>query len=142
MGVVVIVHWSHKAGICAVGERMSYQLYDYTARSYGAELRVVDELGECGIDGVPLYESLAEALKGLTGSIVCLSKSDPDAVELASFKHPEDAVYIIGPDYSGYVVPEGASSVIIPTPGPEYVELWSQVVAGIVLFDRATKATG
>jgi len=140
MAVTLVAHWSHKTGICAVGERMSWQLYDYTARAYDVELRVVDELHECSIEGVPLYDSLSDALSGLSGQVVCLHKEEsPEGTPLETFEHPLDAVYVIGPDYSGYDVPEGALEVGITTPGPEYLELWSHVVAGIVLYDRTKK---
>jgi hypothetical protein len=141
MSITLIVHWSHKSGICAVGERMSWQLYDYTARAYDAELRVVDELHECGIGGVPLYGSLEDALDGLDGTIVCMNKHEnQDGQLLESFEHPVDAIYIIGPDYTSYDKPNGSVEVAITTPGVPYIELWSHVVAGIVLYDRVSKA--
>jgi hypothetical protein len=141
MGSIVIVHWSHKTGICIVGERMSFQLYDYTARAYDAELRIVDVNGECGIEGVALYPSLEAALDGLTGTVVCLHKHEAAQGEaLETFVHPQDAVYIVGPDFASYVPPVRSVEVAITTPGPVYLELWSHVVAGMVLYDREAKA--
>jgi hypothetical protein len=142
MSVTLIVHWSHKTGICTVGERMSFQLYDYTARAYDAGLRIVDVNSECGIEGVALYPSLEAALDGLTGTVVCLHKHEAAPGEaLETFVHPpQDAVYIVGPDFASYVPPVGSVEVAITTPGPVYLELWSHVVAGMVLYDRAAKA--
>lgn len=58
---------------------------------------------------------------------------------LQSFEHPEDCVYLFGPDHGILEVPEDMeiySSIYIPTPE----DLYSFVVGGIVLYDRLVKS--
>lgn len=51
---------------------------------------------------------------------------------LSEFKHPLDALYIVGPDGASMTVPDGAKTVTIPVRG----ELWANQALAIVVADR------
>lgn len=54
---------------------------------------------------------------------------------LVRFKHPQEALYILGGDYSGMVIPAGATIVSIDSK----ITLYAEIAAGIVLHDRQVK---
>lgn len=120
--------------------------YNYVARAFGFELRVVDTKGwflsNCG-GSYLAYSNLLEALEGLNNlSIVMLEpesyfiKKGIKPMSLKNFKHPKDCVYIIGPDYGGTdtsFLNKDIYYVRIDTKND--VPLWASTVMGIVAYD-------
>ena len=54
---------------------------------------------------------------------------------LKEFEHPKEALYVLGGDYSGMVIPKGATVVSIDSK----ISLYAEIAAGIVLHDRQVK---
>lgn len=133
----VIGHWDHKARLGPVGRRVLYQCYDYTARVYGAvKLVMVDIDGTLDVD-VPKVGTLAEAL-GMFNDCTPVYIHAGGRTSLCEFRHPGDAVYIVGPDYNSFVVPDGATSVKIEVER-DVPELWAHTALAVVLHDRNVK---
>jgi hypothetical protein len=139
--VSVIIHWDHKKPMDANNKRYIFQLWDYACRSHGILVQntiFVDLEGSLGAMNLanPVVDTLEEALSiagkdDLTPVYVHGSAN----VELPNFEHPENAVYIFGPNYDRLPIPEGAVSVKIPL----YAEpnnLFSQSCLPIILYDR------
>jgi hypothetical protein len=99
---------------------------------------------------VPHVYIVGEQIKGMVsytenpakGTIVCLGYFDefPNAQSLDDYEHPEDAVYVFGPDddEKGWEKNFPTTHVVyIPTPGN--TQLFSHEAAAIVLNDRRVK---
>jgi hypothetical protein len=84
------------------------------------------------------YNTLDECIGAHTGwNIVALQMSD-NATNLKDFIHPVDKVlYVIGPDFTDWLVPNNATVINIPNVNP--LPLWSHSVLSIVLYDRYLK---
>lgn len=84
------------------------------------------------------YDALEEIVGNLRGTWVPLELT-PGATPLAAFEHPEDAIYLVGPQ-SGYLPPwvvNGREPVAVET-GPHSPTrvLPTPVVVGVVLHHR------
>jgi hypothetical protein len=138
----VIFHWDHKQGLEAAGQRVLFQTMDYALRAYRPDLIVVvdeDSTFTLGVpDNIMYVTSLQVALDLFPGYTPVYLDKTPGAVNLATFSHPADAVYVIGRDFGAMDVPPGALVVQIEYPGEEMV-LWASVAAGITLYDRRSK---
>ena len=84
------------------------------------------------------YDALEEAVDNLRGTWVPLELT-PGATPLASFEHPEDAIYLVGPQ-AGYLPPwvlNGREPVAVETgPNSPSLVLPTPVVVGIALHHR------
>lgn len=88
--------------------------------------------------GAVHYDALEEALDNIRGTWVPLELT-PHAIPLAEFQHPEDAIYLVGPQI-GYLPPwvmNGRDPVAVET-GPDSPTpiLPTPVVVGVVLHHR------
>ncbi len=135
--IKVCTYWDCKIGSGSDLKRQLYQFYDFTAKAFGVDdLLLVDEDNSCTIDPPNLFGSIQEVKRKFSG-LVPVFISTKGKAPLKDFKHPENALYIVGKNYTGYDVPEGAESIKIETPG--FVPLWAHVALGIVLMDRVHK---
>ena len=84
------------------------------------------------------YDTLEEALDNIRGTWVPLELTKY-AVPLAEFEHPEDAIYLVGPQI-GYLPPwvmNGRQPVAVETgPHSPSLVLPTPVVVGVVLHHR------
>ena len=139
--ISVIIHWDHKKPMDANNKRYIFQLWDYACRSHGiapANALFVDLEGSLGAMNLanPVVSSLEEAL-----SIAGKDDLTPVYVhgsgkqELPNFEHPENAVYIFGPNYDKLKLPDEALSVRIPLYA-EPKDMFSQSCLPIILYDR------
>ena len=131
----IIYHWSHKDGLGPDGHRVLYQHFNYTVRAFCPDLVVmVDEYDTFtqGIDELTVIKpSFIDALLLFDGYEPVYLHGGADET-LASFTHPANSVYVIGPDYGGLIVPSNALSARVEYPGVE-MEIWASVALGIVL---------
>jgi hypothetical protein len=128
-----IFHWDAKAYFDYSHQRLWFQHYDYACRAFGAEkIVVVDPKDQVDL-GISKARDIETALRFFTGYEPVLIHGNGKE-ELSGFVHPEDAVYVVGPDYGGLGLPEGAKSVRIPMGRP--IELWAATALAIVLYDR------
>ena len=137
--IKVCAYWDCKIGSGPELKRQLYQYYDFTAKAFGIDdLLLVDEDDSCTINPPNLYSSVQEVRRKFS-ELLPVFISEKGESSLKDFKHPANALYIVGKNYSGYDVPEGAESVRIETFG--FVPLWAHVALGIVLIDRVHKET-
>jgi predicted SpoU family rRNA methylase len=135
--IKVCAYWDCKIGSGPDLKRQLYQFYDFTAKAFGVDdLLLVDEDNSCTIDPPNLFDSIQKVRRKFS-DLVSVFISVKGKTPLKDFKHPVNALYIVGKNYTGYNVPEGAESVRIETPGS--VPLWAHVALGIVLMDRVHK---
>lgn len=136
--IKVCAHWDCKIGTSTKMKRQMYQYYDFTAKAFGVEdLLLVDKDDSCTIEPPNVFETKEAAFAKVSTACIPVYISENGKLDLKDFIHPTDALYIIGPNYTGYDVPEDAYSVRIETRG--LVPLWSHVALGIVLADRVNK---
>lgn len=137
----VIVHWDHKQGLEPIGKRSLLQYYDYTARAFGAEKIVyVDVDNTMHRDKVNSYSkrvfTLQDALKEFPNCTPVYIHPSGD-LEISEVSHPENAVYIVGPDFGKFAIPDDAFIVRINMiDDVQGLTLWSHTALGIVLHNR------
>ena len=135
--IKVCAYWDCKIGSGSEIKRRLYQFYDFTAKAFGIEdLLLIDEDNSCTIDPPNLFSSVQEVRRKFDG-LVPVFISVKGKTPLKDFKHPANALYIVGKNYTGYDIPGGAESIKIETSGS--VPLWAHVALGIVLMDRIHK---
>ena len=139
--ISVIIHWDHKKAMDVENMRYIYQLWDYVCRSHGlapANAIFVDCEGSLGAMNLanPVVSTLEEALS-IAGKhdLTPVYVHGSAEVDLTNFEHPENAVYIFGPNYAKLPLPDGAVSVRIPL-FAEPNDLFSQTCLPIILYDR------
>jgi hypothetical protein len=121
-------------------KRQIYQCYDFTAKAFGIDdIHTVDLDGTCTVDPPNLFGSLEEILKKFS-DLEPVYISERGGTDLKEFVHPEKALYITGPNYTGMRIPDGAKVVSIKASSlyPSS-PLWAHVALGIVLSDRIYK---
>lgn len=131
-----IAHWAVKAGISMSDARHIYQRFDYVCRGFQVDKLAFVDADETFPLSVPeeIVGSLEEALALFPGCTpVYLDKNGPAV--MAGYKHPADAVYIVGPDYGAMSVPSGAACLRIDLPDP-VIEFWADQVLLAVLAHR------
>lgn len=133
-----IVHWDHKPTLAHEGLRYAYQMFDYAARAYNVDKLVfVDLTHTLEVLQPPedIVDTLEEALALFPQdhTFHYLDKSGEQI--LLGYVHPVDSVYVIGPDYTSFTVPEGASTFRIDMANNE-MELWASQVLGMVFAHR------
>lgn len=133
-----IIHWDHKPKLDHAHLRYMFQYWDYTCRGFGMEpsnFAFVDLEGTLALLSPPnpVFQTLAEALE-LFSEYEPVYIHDQGKAVLGKFDHPENAVYIVGPNYDNFSYPSDAESVRIAT---AWEDLWSHVALGIVLYDRS-----
>lgn len=139
--ISVIIHWDHKQAMDPKNMRYIFQLWDYVARSFGVPKEYtiyVDCEGSLRALSPPnpVVDTLEDALsiaKELGHTPVYVHNSG-NAV-LPKFIHPENACYIIGPNYAKLEIPVDAEIVRIPL-FAEPNDLFAQTVLPIILYDR------
>jgi hypothetical protein len=121
--------------------RYIYQLWDYVCRSHGlapANAIFVDLEGSLGALSPPnpVVSTLEEALS-IAGKddLTPVYVHGSALIDLPNFEHPENAVYILGPNYAKLPLPEGVVSVRIPL-FAEPMDMFSQSCLPIILYDR------
>lgn len=138
----VVFHWDHKDGLEAAGQKALYQTFDYTCRAFRADRVVIVDEGEVFGLGAPsgtaVVRSIEDALGLFDGVVPVYLSARATSTNLRHYIHPDDAVYIVGGDFSSLGVPLEADCVEIEYPGQE-MELWASVVLGIALYDRSVK---
>ncbi len=140
----VIIHWDHKERMDLNNVRYMYQYWDYSCRGYGMlpkDFVFVDLEGTLHGLNPPneIFGTLQEALDFFS-DFTPVYIHGSGAVNLPDFEHPENPVYIFGPNWDHMKVPDGAICVSIPTPDPVIgIDLFSHVTLGIVLYDRFIK---
>lgn len=133
----VCAHWDCKIGASFTLKRQIYQYYDFTAKSFGVnDLLLVDRDSTCTICAPNIFGTLEEVLDKFK-HVTPVYISEKAKVDLENFGHPKDALYIVGPNYTGYDVPEEALGVRMDV--EKKVPLWAHVALGIVLMDRVHK---
>jgi len=131
--VGVVFHWDAKPYFDYSHQRLWYQQYEYSCRAFEAEKIVVVDPADAVSLGISKARNLETALRFFTGATPVLIHASGKE-ELSGFIHPIDAVYIVGPDYGSFDLPENSKSVRIPVARP--VELWAATALSIVLYDR------
>jgi hypothetical protein len=134
-----IIHWDHKKGMNNVNLRSLYQYWDYTCRGFGmkpSDFVFIDLIGTLPCLSPPnlIFSELSEALDEFEDSIPVYIHAK-GKTPLPEFVHPPNSVYIIGPNYDGFLFPGDDLSVSIPA----WDDLWGCVALGIVLYDRTLK---
>lgn len=135
----VIFHFDHKQGLHTTGKRNLFQLLDYTQRAFCPDrVTMVDRDGTYDdadiLEHIEYQRTFREALATYEGyTPVYISKRGRET--LGSFVHPDNAVYVFGPDYGSQRLPEEGLTVKIDYPNDGMV-LWAVVAMGIVLYDR------
>jgi len=133
--VGLIAHYEFKAGTNSVGKAIWLRDILYSAKAFGVEKVVLVDVEMDYVANSPkTYVTLEEALAEFQGcEHVYLNPTD--GTPLKDFDHPADnVVYIVGSDYSEFVIPPGATSVHIESVVP--TELYATTAVGIVLYDR------
>ena len=139
-----IIHWDHKTRMNHDNMRYMYQYWDYSCRGFGLEpssFVFVDLEGTLAGLNPPnkIFDTLEEALDSFPDFIPVYIHGS-GKTKLSEFNHPENAVYIFGPNWDSMAVPEDAVCVSIPAPDPVIgIDLFSHVALGIVLYDRFIK---
>jgi hypothetical protein len=131
-----IIHWDHKTSFDNKNLRFLYQYWDYTCRGFGMEpsdFAFVDLDGTLSLLAPPnkVVNTLSEALLLFPDCAPVYIHHSSDQL-LPGFSHPDNPVYIVGPNYESMKIPVGAISVKIPA----WDDLWGHVALGIVLYDR------
>ena len=137
--IKALIYWDHKSTMDATQLRFLYQYWDYTCRGFGMEPA---DFSFIDVDGtLPLFSPPNGVFPNEENALEYYSEFTPVYVhgqgktELPAFDHPQDALYIMGPNYDSLTYPESALSVSIPA----WDDLWNHVALGIVLYDRTLK---
>ena len=133
----IIAHWDHKLNASQEWLRHSYQMFDYAARAYNVdELVFVDLTGTLSLLQPPetkIVTNLIDALNLFDTSHTLHYLCADGDTELFSYQHPENAVYVVGPDYNSSI-PYG-DKISVPMANQK-MELWASQVVSIVLAHR------
>jgi hypothetical protein len=135
-----IVHWDHKPRMNQDWLRYSFQLYDYPARAYSVdELVFVDPNRTLDVLNPPnkVVTTLSEAMLLFSDDIPAFFLHPNASSSLFDFTHPQDAVYVVGPDYDDFSVDYG-NSLRVPVVD-ENLELWASQVVAITLAHRCNQ---
>ena len=129
---LVVCHWR---GLTAAN--VDSALMEYAVGSWGASLAWIND-DQVRVLGAQFASVDELAALHPDHEIVALVPGD-DCETLREFVHPERAIYVIGADDVGFVVPDGARRLAIESAtGPAH-PLYSWQVATVVLYDRFVK---
>jgi len=128
--VCVIFHWSPGLRLSAAERREILRRFDYICESYEVDdkLYITDE-----DFGRKHAATLEEALARWSDCTPVYVHPSGNAV-VESMEHPNDVVYVFGPDYLPFTPPARAVVARIGSLGNH--ECWADQAAAIVLHER------
>lgn len=137
----VIIHWDHKPGLDDIGKRNLFQHYDYVCRGFGVDkLVIVDVNGTMSLSPPhPVVRTLDAAIAHFPSETPVCGIHAAGAELIGRYRHPEDVIYVTGPDFSSFSLTGRFDSVSIPLADP-LLELWADQALAIVLADRSVLA--
>lgn len=129
---LVVCHWR---GL--VNANVDSALMTYAVGSWGGDIAWIND-NEPRVLGSQ-FQSIQQIIDLHPDHAVVALVPDDAGERLNDFRHPPDAIYIVGADDVGFEPPKNAIQVAIDTPtGPTH-PLYSWQVVTCVLYDRFVK---